>query len=146
MRLPTLQPPTRDAWQAALGADSTQLRIQVHDAPREWIAAYSPRWEAGGILAQRRSWPPDTLHVAWESIRRVDTRVTGSPGLGMTVGGIIGGGIAVGIGAAAALSGDEWAWIAVPIIGLFTVPVGIIVGGSLGQKPHWEPVYCSEHD
>lgn len=145
-RLQSLGSPARETWQSALGADSTELRIQLSAAPGKWITAHAPRWEAAGLLAQHRSWPPDTLRVAWDEITRVETRVEGSPTKGMAIGGAIGAGIAIGIGVAGSIADDDWAWLAVPIVGLFTIPTGIILGGSLGQNPHWEPVYCAEHD
>jgi len=29
-------------------------------------------------------------------------------------------------------------------VGVFTVPVGLILGGSLGSNPQWVPIFCVE--
>jgi len=91
------------------------------------------------------------MRVAWEEIMKVETRVTGSAATGMAIGAAIGVAIPIVILLAAAREdGGDSAGVglgfAVVAIGAFTVPVGIIVGGSVGQHPHWEPVYCAEHD
>jgi hypothetical protein len=137
-------PPTPEAWQRALGPDSMQLRIRITTDPNDWTPAYAPRWEAEGLLSQRQSWPPETSRIAWEEMTRVETLVTGSPVQGMAIGGAIGGGIAGGLCAACLMDdGGGLCGLLGLFVAAFTVPAGIIIGGSLGQDPHWEPVFCA---
>lgn len=131
----------------AVGPDSTQLRIKTRSEPDKWVLVYSPRWDSGWLVGQRRPWPPDPLRVAWDNITHLDTRVTSPPGRGMAIGGLVGAGVAIALTTACALTDPEWSGVCTLvglIVGVYTVPVGILVGGSLATNPRWVPVLCTD--
>lgn len=128
----------------AVGPDSTEFRIKTDSEPDKWVLVYSPRWDAGWLMGQRRPWPPEPLRVTWDSITHLDTRVTSPPGRGMAIGGLVGAGVAIALFAACDLTTEEGFCPLALLVGVYTVPVGILVGGSLGTNPRWEPVLCTD--
>jgi hypothetical protein len=140
-------PATRETWHGALGPDSTEFRIRTKMEPDKWVLIYSPKWSSMWLIGQRRPWPPDPLRVAWDDIARLDTRVTSGPGRGRAIGGAIGAGIAISLGVACAIGDDDTGSIcplASMVVGAVTVPLGVLLGGSLASNPQWVPVLCTD--
>jgi hypothetical protein len=139
--------PCAEEWGSAVGGEIGRVRFRPIGEPRRSILLYGPRWSPQALVGSRRSWPPDSIRVAWDEIALLEAGRQRSARNGIAAGAAIGAGVAIAAGLVAC-AGEEggqepnFCGLVTPFVAIFTIPVGVVVGGGIASGVQWTPIYC----